>query len=162
MAPKYRHFFITMLLALGLDQGTKAWARQTLRRQVLTVVPGYFDLRYSENPGAAFSLLRDLPYQRYFFLAVGTAALIVISLYLRRAAPGLRRVAAELGLVAAGTLGNVLDRIFHVRVTDFILWKIGSHHWPVFNIADAALVLGAIGLFVDSRGDPRSPGPGKG
>ncbi|MDB4969416.1 MAG: lipoprotein signal peptidase [Myxococcales bacterium] len=156
MASKYRWFVAVFILALGSDQGSKIWARQSLRPiypAVKSVIPGLFELRYSENPGSAFGLFRGVPGARYLLFAVGIAALFLVGNYLRKAAPGARRLGAELGLLAGGALGNVIDRIAYGRVTDFIVWRAGSHEWPTFNIADAALVVGVVGLLFDMRPD---------
>jgi signal peptidase II len=151
---KYRWFVIVFVLSLGLDQGSKVWARHALRPiypSVMSVIPGFFELRYSENPGSAFGLFRGLPGARYLLFVVGIAALIIVATYLRKAAPDARRLGAELGLLAGGALGNVIDRLAFGRVTDFIVWRVGSHEWPTFNIADAALVVGVVGLLFDMR-----------
>jgi signal peptidase II len=153
MAKKYHFFIIAFLLAVGLDQGSKIWARATLRPiypEVQRVIPGYFELRYSENPGSAFSLFRGVEGARYLLLVVGFAALGVVAYYLRQADDGARRVGAELGLLAGGAIGNMVDRAMYGRVTDFIVWKYGTHEWPTFNIADAALVIGVLGLALDT------------
>jgi signal peptidase II len=154
MANKYKAFVIALLLALGLDQGSKVWARHELKPKypdAVTVVPGFFDLRYSENPGAAFGIFRGVPGGRYLLFVVGIVALGFIITYLRRAEPAALRLGAELGLLAGGALGNIIDRVTFGRVTDFVVWKIGTHEWPTFNIADAALVVGVIGLLFDMR-----------
>jgi signal peptidase II len=156
MAPKYRWFISIFVLSLGLDQGSKIWARHVLRPiypAVKSVIPGIFELRYSENPGSAFGLFRGVPGARYLLFVVGIGALILVANYLRKAAPAARRLGAELGLLAGGALGNVIDRIAYGRVTDFIVWRAGSHEWPTFNIADAALVIGVVGLLFDMRPD---------
>ncbi len=147
-------FSVAAVLALAFDQLTKVWARHVLRPiypTVKTVIPGFFELRYSENPGSAFGLFRGVPGARYLLFVVGIGALIVVATYLRKAAPTARRLGAELGLLAGGALGNVIDRIAYGRVTDFVVWHIGSHEWPTFNIADAALVVGVFGLLFDMR-----------
>ena len=153
-AAKYRWFAFVFALSLALDQGSKVWARHVLRPiypAVKTVIPGFFDLRYSENPGSAFGLFRGVPGARYLLFVIGIGALIIVATYLRKAAPEARRLGAELGLLAGGALGNVIDRIMYARVTDFIVWKAAGHEWPTFNIADAALVVGVIGLLFDMR-----------
>ncbi len=153
-AAKYRWFVIVFTLSLVLDQGSKIWARRALRPiypTVKTVIPGFFELRYSENPGSAFGLFRGVPGARYLLFVVGIGALVIVATYLRKAAPAARRLGAELGLLAGGALGNVIDRITYGRVTDFIVWRVGAHEWPTFNIADAALVVGVIGLLFDMR-----------
>jgi signal peptidase II len=159
MAAKYKAFLIAILLSLALDQGTKIWARHSLRPkypEVVTVIPGYFELRYSENTGSAFGLFRGLPGARYLFFVVGVGALLVVSNYLRRAKPEQRRLGVELGLLAGGAIGNIIDRAAFAKVTDFVVWKVGAHEWPTFNIADAALVLGVIGLLFDLRPDEKN------
>jgi signal peptidase II len=152
MARKYRWFVLALLLALALDQSSKAWARHVLQPvypNVVSVIPGYFDLRYSENPGAAFGLFRNLPGARYLHFAIGMAALFIVARILRKSRPDARRLGVELGLLAGGALGNFIDRVRFGHVTDFVVWRVGMHEWPTFNIADAALVLGVIGLILD-------------
>lgn len=152
--PKVKYFLVALLLSLALDQGTKIWARHSLKPrhpEVVTVIPGFFEMRYSENVGAAFGLLRGVSWARYLFFAVGVVALYVVYSYLKKAQPHERRLAAELGLLAGGAVGNIIDRVAFAKVTDFIVWRVGTHEWPTFNIADAALVLGIIGLLIDLK-----------
>ena len=154
MPRKVVFFLIALVLALGLDQASKVWARSTLKPiqpDAIVVVPGYFDLHYSENTGSAFGLFRSMPGGRYFLGAIGILALGLVFAYLKKAPNELGRLGGELGLLAGGALGNIYDRVVYGKVTDFILWKVGTHHWPTFNIADAALVIGVIGLFFDMR-----------
>jgi signal peptidase II len=154
MASKYKAFLMAFLLTIAADQGSKIWARHDLRPRypgVVTVINGFFELRYSENTGSAFGLLRGVPGARVLFFVVGIGALYIVYSYLRKAAPGARRLAVELGLLAGGAIGNIIDRAAFAKVTDFIVWKVGSHEWPTFNIADAALVVGVIGLLFDLR-----------
>jgi signal peptidase II len=154
MAPKIKYFILSFLLSLGADQGSKIWARTALRPiypDVKVVIPGFWDMRYSENPGSAFGLFRGIPGARYMLFIVGIIALFVVYNYLRKAAPEARRLGAELGMLAGGALGNIIDRIVYGRVTDFIVWKAAGHEWPTFNVADAALVVGVLGLLIDLR-----------
>jgi signal peptidase II len=153
MKKKYTVFGVLFVLSLAADQVTKIWARQSLKPRLdsITVIPNYFDFRYSENPGSAFGLFRDMPGARYLLFAIGIVALGVVLSFLRRIKPDQLRVAGELGLLAGGALGNIIDRVRFGRVTDFILWHVHSHEWPVFNVADAALVVGVIALLFDLR-----------
>jgi signal peptidase II len=154
VSPKIKWFVIALLLTIGLDQGTKIWARKSLaprRPEVIKVIPGYFELEYAENTGSAFSLLRGRPEARYILFGFGVVALAVVYLYLKKAKPEQARLAAELGLLAGGALGNLIDRAIYGHVTDFILWRAGSYRWPNFNIADAALVIGIVGLMFDLK-----------
>ncbi len=149
-------FVVSAAFALAFDQLSKVWARHVLLPiypRVVTVIPRYWELRSSENPGAAFGLLRDVPGAHLLFVPVALAIAVGAFLYLKRAE--LRRplrVAVELGLIVGGALGNAIDRVFVGRVTDFVVWKIGAHEWDTFNVADAALVVGIIGLLVDAGG----------
>ena len=160
MAKKYQMFIIAFLLSLGLDQGSKMWARGALKPiypQAMTVIDGFWEMRYSENPGSAFSLFQGMPGARFLLLVVGVGALGVVAYYLRRAENDMGRVGAELGLLAGGAIGNMVDRAMYGKVTDFIVWRYGVHQWPTFNIADAALVIGVIGLALDTW--PEKPAP---
>jgi len=147
------YFVFAAAFALAFDQLTKVWARHALLPiypRVKTVIPHIWEFRYSENPGAAFGLLRDVPGANLLFVPIALGLAIGAFIYLKRAT--LRRplrVAVELGLIVGGALGNAFDRVVFGRVTDFVVWKIGTHEWDTFNIADAALVVGIIGLFLD-------------
>ncbi|HEX8952298.1 MAG TPA: signal peptidase II, partial [Polyangia bacterium] len=126
-------FVASALFALAFDQLSKVWARHALLPiypRVVTVIPRYWEFRYSENPGAAFGLLRDLPFAHLLFVPIALAIAVGAFVYLKRAE--LRRplrVAVELGLVVGGALGNAFDRVLYGRVTDFVVWKIGTHEW---------------------------------
>lgn len=154
MSRKLVGFLLALILSMAADQATKAWARHDLKPkypQTTTVIPGYFEFRYSENTGASFGLFRGVPGAKYLFFVVGAAALVIVGTYLRKARPGELRLGAELGLLAGGAIGNVIDRAWLGKVTDFIVWKVGSHEWPTFNVADAALVVGIVGLMFDLK-----------
>jgi signal peptidase II len=156
---KVKWFVIALFLTLALDQGTKIWARHSLKPnapQTMKVIPGYFELEYAENTGAAFSFLRGRPEAKFILFGFGVIALGVVVVYLRRAKPDERRLGAELGLLAGGALGNLIDRVIYGHVTDFILWQVPGHRWPNFNIADAALVVGIIGLLFDMKPEEKA------
>jgi signal peptidase II len=153
---RYIAFAVAALLALGLDQASKMWARSVLRPiypNVKTVITGIWEMRYSENPGAAFGFLRQWPVAQWLFAAVGVVVVIGALVYLARAE--LRHpllAAAEIGLIAGGALGNMIDRVLFHHVTDFVVWKWHGHEWNTFNVADAALVVGVIALILDGGG----------
>ncbi|MDB4969415.1 MAG: peptidase [Myxococcales bacterium] len=155
MRPRFVAFTVTAAFALAFDQLTKIWARHVLLPiypRVARVIPGYWEMRYSENPGAAFGFLRNVPGALYFFSVIAVAISIGAIFYLRKTE--LRhpwRVGAWLGFVVGGALGNAFDRVAFHHVTDFVVWKIGTHEWDTFNVADAALVVGIAGLLLDSR-----------
>jgi signal peptidase II len=148
---KYVLFGLFMALSIGLDQWTKVLARHHLKPRgpwnPLVVIDGFFNLRYSENPGVAFGMLQQLPAGRMVLTLLAVGAFVLVILYLRKSDPQAARLHIALGLVGGGAAGNLLDRLLYGRVTDFVVWHIGEHEWPAFNIADAALCVG-VGLLV--------------
>jgi signal peptidase II len=156
---KYLILSTVALIVLALDQWTKGRARDVLKPlwpRAKVIVEGYFDLRYSENTGSAFGLFRGLTGGRWILTLVASVALITIVVIARKTAPTQRRLVWALGFVAGGAVGNVLDRIVFGKVTDFIVWKVGTHEWPSFNIADSALCIG-VGLMVLDSFRPQLP-----
>ena len=140
-------FYSTALGVVVMDQVTKYIARQNLTLgKPVHVIPGFFDLNLSYNTGAAFSIL---PNWAPLFIIVGLVAIFAI-VKLRSAGSGSLCVSVGLGLLLGGAIGNLIDRIAFpgLGVTDFIDFHIrikgASYPWPTFNIADAAIVIGAI------------------
>jgi len=132
------------LLVVGLDQLAKGWAVETLAGRVIEVT-GWFNLVLAYNTGAAFSFLHDAGgWQRGFFIAVGAAVVPLLLLWLTRLGDGQRMESAGLALVLGGAVGNLIDRIRLGHVVDFIDWHVAGWHWPAFNLADAAITLGAL------------------
>src|SRR5262245_25660382 len=152
---KYVLFLGFMIVSIILDQWTKVLARGHLKPlgpyNPKVVIPGFFNLRYSENSGVAFGMLQELPGGRFLLTLLAVAAFVLVIGYLRKTAPGATRLHVALGLVGGGAIGNLIDRVIFGRVTDFIVWHIRflgkDHEWPAFNIADAALCIG-VGLMV--------------
>jgi signal peptidase II len=148
---KYVLFTVFTVVSLLFDQWTKVMARDVLRPRgpfnPKVIVEGYFDLRYAENPGVAFSMFQDLPGGRILLTLLAVVALVVVIGYLRKTPVESTRVHIALGLVGGGAIGNLIDRVMYGKVTDFIVWKKGIHEWPAFNIADAALCIG-VGLIL--------------
>jgi signal peptidase II len=148
---KYVLFTVFAVVSLLLDQWTKVMARDVLRPRgpfnPKVIVQGYFDLRYAENPGVAFSMFQDLPGGRILLTLLAVIALVVVIAYLRKTPVEATRVHIALGLVGGGAVGNLIDRVMYGKVTDFIVWKKGIHEWPAFNVADAALCVG-VGLIL--------------
>lgn len=138
-------------LVLGLDQLTKlaVVAHLEAYREVIPVT-GFFNLVHVHNPGAAFSLFADQPgWQRGFFIGVALLAAGVI-LYLLYRTRGQRLFCAALALILGGALGNLIDRVRYGYVIDFLDFYLGTWHWPVFNLADVGITVGAGLLIWDS------------
>ena len=153
---------VVALLTLALDQGTKQWARADLKGQPhIVVVPGYLDMEYHENPGAAFGFLRNVPGARYILLGVGLLAMVMVFFMIRSVPMEKGQKAADVAfaLVVGGAVGNMIDRVYIGRVVDFVImhWQ-RKYVWPAYNVADAALVAGIILLvLVIGRNPPPEP-----
>ena len=145
------------------DRLTKIWAEQRLPGDPIEVIPGVVTFRFATNPGGAFSFGRSAP---WFFVVVTIVVAVTIVVTAFRHTN--RGVALALGLVLGGALGNLTDRLtrgerFDGHVVDFIDLQI----WPVFNLADTAIVIGAVvlalGSFMGDRvaagTDPAAPDP---
>lgn len=133
-----------------LDQLTK-WLvlRSFSFAQRRPVIDGFFDLTLVYNKGAAFSFLASAGgWQRWFFTGIGVAAAVFI-LYLLWRHGSQRLFALGLALILGGAVGNVIDRVLHGHVVDFVLLHWRELYWPAFNVADSAITVGAVLLVVD-------------
>ena len=141
-------------VVLVLDQVTKVWAVDALLGKApIVVVPGFFDFSLVYNTGAAFGLLADAHgWQNTFFIVVAVAVSAFILWSLARSKPGEAQSAVALALIFGGAIGNVIDRVRQGYVVDFVHWFYGNWHWPTFNIADAAISVGAVLLVLDILG----------
>jgi signal peptidase II len=110
-----------------------------------TVIPGFFDIVHAKNRGAAFSLFADSnsAWRPFFLIGLSLAALLLVAGILRNASRLDRPTAFGLSLILGGALGNVFDRIVSGAVTDFLDFYVGDLHWPAFNVADSAIVIGS-------------------
>lgn len=111
----------------------------------------FFNLTYVHNTGAAFSFLHDAGgWQRWFFSGLAAVISVGLVVWLKQLPRADRWNGIALALVLGGALGNFYDRLVYGYVIDFIDWYVGAWHWPAFNIADAAICVGAVMLVVDS------------
>ena len=136
-------WFALALLVILADQASKAWAIAVLAASWIQVT-GFFNLVLLRNTGSAFSFLADAGgWQKLLFsaVAIGVSAAMAAVIW-KDSAEKLAPAAAA--LVLGGAIGNLIDRLMLGSVTDFIDLHIGDIHWPAFNIADSAIVLGVI------------------
>jgi len=139
------------LAVLLLDRITKWAIAQTIPLEdTINIIPGFFRLTHLENTGAAFSLFADSssPFRTTLLIAFSVAALSVVSVLLWKDRRVFHSGTLALSLILGGAVGNLWDRIANGKVTDFLDFYIGIHHWPPFNIADSAIVVGALLLFM--------------
>ena len=134
-------FFVVALVVIAADQFTKLWVRSYVGGQSILEV-GFFRIIHAQNTGAAFGLFQD----QSFILTIAALVSIVLLLLFTFFSPPRssfldnRLGKPALGLILGGTVGNLIDRLRLGYVTDFIDFRV----WPAFNIADSAIVVGAI------------------
>ncbi|MEG3192659.1 signal peptidase II [Lysobacter sp. D1-1-M9] len=152
-------------LVLLLDQLSKLWVLTSLPEYTaIPVIEGVWNWYRTYNTGAAFSFLADAGgWQKYFFVVLAAAITGLLGWWLARTPRSDWKTALPYALVIGGAIGNVIDRLIHGHVVDFIQWHWRDHYWPAFNIADSAIVVGAIGialygLFSGSKTSARGQG----
>jgi len=139
------HFLIALLIVL-LDR----WSKRLVAARIamyahIQIIPGFFRITHTENTGAAFSLFADSPshWKTALLITFSVIAMIVVLILLWRhkQPPDLSGIA--LSLILGGAVGNLWDRVASGRVVDFMLLYVKQYQWPVFNLADSAIVVGA-------------------
>jgi signal peptidase II len=132
-----------------VDQVTKLLAEDGLALHRSVEVLPFFDLTLAYNTGAAFSFLSEAGgWQRWFFMVLAVAVSVGLSFWLYQLPRRERWTAAALALVIGGALGNLIDRLLHGHVIDFLDFHLAGYHWPAFNIADSAISVGAVLILV--------------
>lgn len=152
---------VLAVAVIFLDQATKAVVDRVLtRHEIVPVIPDFFYFGYVRNPGAAFGLLAGAPpaFRQVFFTAASLVAIGLILYYLLKAERDDLRTRPALSLILAGATGNLIDRVRYGAVIDFLEFHLWGYHWPNFNVADAAITVGAVllclGMF--RKGDAAS------
>ncbi len=139
--------FLVAFGVLVVDQLTKVWALSNLDSVPVPIVGDVLRFVLRFNTAAAFSIAWGGPMVLLVFNVVASVLLVVYILRMKST-----RVMLFLGLILGGALGNTIDRVFRGPVTDFIDMGIGTLRWPVFNVADIALVVGGALLLLSSGG----------
>jgi len=130
-----------------LDQLSKWWALAVLQPAGLPhpAIPGFLNWTLIYNRGAAFSFLTNgSGWQRWLFVILALVISTILAVWLARTARRDWRTALPLSLVIGGAIGNLIDRLHAARVTDFIDVYFGHWHYPVFNLADCGITVGAV------------------
>jgi signal peptidase II len=147
-----------VLAVILLDRITKLIViRRIPVAHEVPILPGLFQLAHWENTGAAFSMFADSSSQwrTAGLIAFSVLATVVVSFVLLKSGAVLNSTTIALSLILGGALGNLWDRIAKGTVTDFLDFYLGQHHWPPFNIADSAIVIGSILLLFQVLLTPR-------
>jgi signal peptidase II len=137
---------IVSLAVLAADRLTKSLVeRLTISGWRRAVIPGFFDLVHTRNPGIAFGLLADsrLPWMRLALIGLSLVAAAAMAWLLLAGRAGGQRSRAGIALILGGAAGNLFDRLLDGGVVDFILIYFRGFEWPAFNVADSAIVVGA-------------------
>ncbi|HQK99269.1 MAG TPA: signal peptidase II [Smithellaceae bacterium] len=139
-------FILGAAAIIVLDQITKsAIVSRFVLHEAYPVIPGFFNLVYVMNPGAAFGFLAAASetFRFVFFTAITLAALLLIVYYLVKTPLRSAMLVWALAFIFGGALGNLIDRLRFGAVVDFLDVYLGSAHWPAFNVADSAITIGA-------------------
>jgi signal peptidase II len=152
MTPKVRTLLALVAVIVPLDQITKSLVASGIERgsywAPFPSLDGFFRITHARNAGAALGLAQGLPV--FVFIALVIVALIMIGSFFRRIEPNDRLSATSLGLIVAGALGNLSDRIFRGgEVVDFLQFNLGLFVFPDFNVADMAISIGVVLLLLD-------------
>ncbi len=144
-ASRIVYIAIAALVFIG-DQATKAMVEKSIpERDVIPVIPKFFNLTHVKNVGAAFGLFSDspAPWKEDLLIAVAAGLLATVAVIAWRSRQIVWQSGVGLALILGGALSNLVDRIRWGRVTDFLDFYINSYHWYTFNLADSAIVVGA-------------------
>jgi len=152
MTKNSARFFYVVIVAMvvALDRWSKDLAARRIELyQHIQVIPGFFRLTHTENTGAAFSMFADSPspWKTHMLIAFSAIALVIVAVLLWKNQDSHLTTGVGLSLIMGGALGNLWDRLARGRVVDFLLFYVKRYQWPVFNLADSAIVIGA-GLLV--------------
>jgi signal peptidase II len=146
---------VTILSVLALDQLSKQIVLRTLPlHETINIIPGLLDLTHVRNTGAAFGLLNaaEFPYKPAIMIGIAAIALVAIAAYGAQLGFHERIARFGLALILGGAFGNLIDRAFIGHVVDFVDVYWGNSHFWAFNVADAAITVGAILVLLDMIG----------
>lgn len=146
-----KRYLPLIILMTAVDQITKFLIQHSFELyQSKEIVPGFFNLTFVLNPGAAFGMLAKMSesYRRLFFIIVTIIAIMAV-IYLMYKELTHKFRAFSYALILSGAIGNFIDRIYMGKVVDFLDFYIKNYHWPAFNVADSCITVGIILLFID-------------
>lgn len=158
----FRLALLTGIIFLVLDQLTKYWVVKEIPFGARhTVIPGFFNLTYVTNTGAAWGILSG---RYWLLLAISALVFLAAIRFMRTLTENWTERYFAVFLVLSGILGNSIDRIFRGAVVDFLQFYIGKYAWPSFNVADSCICVGVFIYILSSlfrperkRGDPDTP-----
>ena len=150
MSSSIRLGLIVALVSILIDQASKWWILVEIMDPPKVIpVTSHFNLVLTWNRGVSFGLFNhEGNFGAWFFSILAIIIVGILLIWLRKATTKLQSI--SLGFIIGGAIGNVIDRVNHQAVLDFIDIHLGSSHWPAFNAADSFITIGAAVLIVDS------------
>lgn len=133
-------------IVIIIDIFTKLLVATKLKENdLISIIPNFFSIYYVKNTGAAFSILQD---STIFLVILSALIIVVLDRFIKKEKNMPRLQELSFGLVMVGIFGNMIDRIINHSVTDFISFRIFNYNFPVFNIADIGITIGACLLVI--------------
>ena len=150
LGAKYRLLALSAAVVL-LDWLTKIWITDNIAQyETVSIIPGFLNITHIQNRGVAFGLFNRLgDLGPPVLVAAGIAALVVVAVYFHRTERRERLLLWSLALILGGAVGNLIDRIAHGAVTDFVDVFVKTYHWHTFNVADSAISVGICLMLLD-------------
>lgn len=134
--------YLLALLIVFLDQGIKILVSSMMNlHDSIPIIKNFFFITYLRNDGAAFSILQN---KTYLFLIVAFLVLCILLWYINKQKKISLMETISFGLLMGGTIGNFIDRLFYGQVIDYLDFRVFGYDYPVFNLADSAIVIGAL------------------
>lgn len=159
---KYLFLFVVSSALIVIDQYTKLMVTLHIPLNYsMEVVEGFFNLTHIRNSGVAFGIFSDQhsELKPYLLIFVSIIAIVAILVIFHQTGNNKRMVQTGLVLVFSGAIGNLIDRVLHKEVIDFLDFFVDNHHWPAFNVADSCITIGVMLMAADMLvgGEASSP-----
>ncbi|MGB0898182.1 MAG: signal peptidase II [Psychrobium sp.] len=139
------------IVSLVVDQATKLYVLANFKLHESVDVMPFFNFTYAQNRGAAFSFLSEAGgWQRWFFTIIAVSVSGLLIYWMRGLHKSTKGLNIAYALVLSGAIGNLIDRLSYGFVVDFLHLYYEEHSWPVFNIADVAICVGAFLIIIDA------------
>ena len=152
MRNKYLFLFVVSSVLIVIDQYTKFMVTLYIPLNYsVKVVEGFFNLTHIRNSGVAFGIFADLQSELkpYLLIFVSVIAIVAVLAIFHQTEKDKRLVQNGLVLIFSGAIGNLIDRVLHKEVIDFVDFFVENQHWPAFNVADSCITIGVMFMVAD-------------
>ena len=145
---KKKDIYKLLSIVLILDQIIKLLVMKLLNEnQIISVIPNFFSLTYVKNTGAAFSILEG---KLSLLIIISVMFITIIHEYIKKEENIPKILLISYGLILGGVFGNLLDRIIHQAVTDYLSFRLFNYYFPIFNLADICITCGILLLIIET------------